>query len=169
MPIEIADPTVNRRGMFAMLSAAGLAGALVTQAHAAEPTVDHALQERFALKRHAYQTGDAESLRSFYDDDIVIVGEGMTPLLGIEPVIAAYKVLLPQRRDIETKALRMGVSPDGKMAFQFVRFTAFAKDPAQQIPVVTFLFLFRRRAAGWRCIVETLLRQDLSLISGFTA
>jgi ketosteroid isomerase-like protein len=127
-----------------------------------------ALAERFALKRRAYQTGDAQLLRSFYDEDIVIVGEGMKPLLGIERVIAAYEALLPKRRDIEVSVLRFEHSPDGETAYQFVRFVAFPKDPAEKLPVVTFLFLWRRRPTGWRCGVESLLLQDLSLTPGFS-
>jgi ketosteroid isomerase-like protein len=126
-----------------------------------------ALAERFALKRRAYQTGDAQLLRSFYDEDIVIVGEGMKPLLGIEPVIAAYEALLPKRRDIEISVLRFEHSPDAQSAWQFVRFVAFPKDPAEKPPVATFLFLWRRKPTGWRCGVESLLLQDLSLIPGF--
>ena len=127
-----------------------------------------ALADRFALKRRAYQTGDAQLLRSFYDEDIVIVGEGMKPLLGIDRVIAAYETLLPKRRDIEVSVLRFEHSPDGESAFQFVRFVAFPKDPAEKLPVVTFLFLWRRRPTGWRCGVELLLLQDLSLTPGFS-
>jgi ketosteroid isomerase-like protein len=127
-----------------------------------------ALAERFALKRRAYQTGDAQLLRSFYDEDIVIVGEGMKPLLGIDRVIAAYETLLPKRRDIEVSVLRFEHSPDGETASQFVRFVAFPKDPAEKLPVVTFLFLWRRRPTGWRCGVESLLLQDLSLTPGFS-
>ncbi len=127
-----------------------------------------ALAERFALKRRAYQTGDAQLLRSFYDEDIVIVGEGMKPLLGIERVIAAYETLLPKRRDIEVSVLRFEHSPDGETAYLFVRFVAFPKDPAEKLPVVTFLFLWRRRPTGWRCGVESLLLQDLSLTPGFS-
>jgi ketosteroid isomerase-like protein len=126
-----------------------------------------ALAERFALKRRAYQTADAQLLRSFYDEDIVIVGEGMKPLLGIEPVIAAYEALLPKRRDIEVSVLRFEHSPDGQSAYQFVRFVAFPKDAAEKPPVATFLFLWRRRPIGWRCGVESLLLQDLSLTPGF--
>ena len=73
---------------------------------AATAEIEAALAERFALKRRAYQTGDAQLLRSFYDEDIVIVGEGMKPLLGIDRVIAAYETLLPKRRDIEVSLLR---------------------------------------------------------------
>jgi ketosteroid isomerase-like protein len=131
--------------------------------------IEAALAERFALKRRAYQTGDAQLLRSFYDEDIVIVGEGMNPLLGIERVIAAYDTLLPKRRDIEVSVLRFEHSPDGETAYQFVKFVAFPKDPAEKLPVVTFLFLWRRRPTGWRCGVESLLLQDLSLTPGFSA
>ena len=127
-----------------------------------------ALAERFALKRRAYQTADAQLLRSFYDEDIVIVGEGMKPLLGIEHVITAYETLLPKRRDIEVSVLRFEHSPDGESASQFVRFVAFPKDPAETLPVVTFLFLWRRTPSGWRCGVESLLLQDLSLTPGFS-
>ena len=126
-----------------------------------------ALAERFALKRRAYQTADAQLLRSFYDEDIVIVGEGMKPLLGMEPVIAAYEALLPKRRDIEVSVLRFEHSPDGESAYQFVRFVACPKGPAEKPPVATFLFLWRRRPTGWRCGVESLLLQDLSLTPGF--
>jgi len=136
----------------------------------APPTaeIEAALADRFALKRRAYQTGDAQLLRSFYDEDIVIVGEGIRPLLGIEQVIAAYETLLPKRRDIEVSVLRFEHSPDGQSAYQFVRFVAFPKDPAEKPPVATFLFLWRRRPAGWRCGVESLLLQDLSLTPGFS-
>ena len=130
--------------------------------------IDTALAERFALKRRAYQTGDAQLLRSFYDEDIVIVGEGMKPLLGIEPVIAAYQTLLPTRRDIEVSVLRSGHSPDGQAAYQFVRFVAFPKDPADKPRVASFLFLWRHKPTGWRCGVESLLLQDLSLTPGFS-
>ena len=92
----------------------------------------------------------------------------MKPLLGIERVIAAYETLLPKRRDIEVSVLRFEHSPDGETAYQFVRFVAFPKDPAEKLPVVTFLFLWRRRPAGWRCGVESLLLQDLSLTPGFS-
>jgi ketosteroid isomerase-like protein len=130
--------------------------------------VDSALADRFALKRRAYQTGDAELLRSFYDEDIVVVGEGMSPLLGIERVIGAYHQLLPKRRDIEVVPLRSGHSHDSQTAYQFVRFTAYATDPNEVLPIVTFLFLWRHTPRGWRCVVELLLRQDLSLTPGFS-
>jgi hypothetical protein len=110
---------------------------------------------------------NAELLRSFYDEEIVVVGEGMHPLIGIEPVLNAYKALLPKRRDIETVMLRSGASPDGQMAWQLVRFTAFPKNPAEKNAIATFLFLFQRSNGMWRCIVESLLLQDLSLTPGF--
>ena len=171
-PVEL-----TRRGACALF-ALGLANvAAAAQSTTARPisekgpttaAIEVALADRFALKRRAYQTGDAQLLRSFYDEDIVIVGEGMKPLLGIERVIAAYETLLPKRRDIEISVLRFEHSPDGESAFQFVRFVAFPKDPAEKLPVVTFLFLWRRRPTGWRCGVESLLLQDLSLTPGFS-
>ena len=168
---------LTRRGACALF-ALGLANvAAAAQSTTARPisekgpttaAIEAALADRFALKRRAYQTGDAQLLRSFYDEDIVIVGEGMKPLLGIERVIAAYETLLPKRRDIEISVLRFEHSPDGESAFQFVKFVAFPKDPAEKLPVVTFLFLWRRRPTGWRCGVESLLLQDLSLTPGFS-
>ena len=181
MPMKTQSPEspaeLTRRGACALF-ALGLANVGTATEHTdtaplsktASPTaeIEAALAERFALKRRAYQTGDAELLRSFYDEDIVIVGEGMKPLLGIERVIAAYETLLPKRRDIEVSVLRFEHSPDGESASQFVRFVAFPKDPAEKLPVVTFLFLWRRRPTGWRCGVESLLLQDLSLTPGFS-
>jgi ketosteroid isomerase-like protein len=160
-------PAGESRRLTCALLALGLAGMDVSQAGPAAPAVEDALAERFALKRRAYQTGDADLLRSFYADDIVIVREGGPPLLGLEPVIAAYKALLPRRRDIEVTPLRSGHSPDQRLAYQFVRFVSFARDPAEKLPVVTFLFLWRRERALWRCMVESLLLQDLSLTPGF--
>lgn len=155
------------RRLTCALLAFALAGMDVSQAAPAATAVEDALAERFALKRRAYQTGDADLLRSFYADDIVIVREGGPPLLGLEPVIAAYKALLPRRRDIEVTALRSGHSPDTRMAWEFVRFVSFPKDPAEKVPVATFLFLWRQERAGWRCFIESLLLQDLSLTPGF--
>jgi ketosteroid isomerase-like protein len=155
----------TRRRMFTLL-AVGLVGVEAAHPASSATTVADALAESFALKRRAYQTGDADLLRSFYAEDIVIVGEGRPPLLGLEQVIAAYKALLPRRRDIEVSVLRSGHSQDAQLAWQFVRFVSFAKDPAEKLPVVTFLFLWRQDRAGWRCIVESLLLQDLSLTPG---
>ena len=149
------------------LLAAGLVGMDASYPASATTTVADALAERFALKRRAYQTGDADLLRAFYAEDIAIVGEGRPPLLGLEQVITAYKALLPKRRDIEVSVLRSGQSQDGQLAWQFVRFVSFAKDPAEKLPIVTFLFLWRQDRAGWRCTVESLLLQDLSLTPGF--
>ena len=168
---------LTRRGACALLAlglsnvSAGTEGSNARPDSNKAPTtaaIEAALAERFALKRRAYQTGDAQLLRSFYDEDIVIVGEGMKPLLGIEQVIGAYATLLPKRRDIEVSVLRLEHSPDGQSASQFVRFVAFPTDPAEKLPVVTFLFLWRRRPTGWRCGVESLLLQDLSLTPGFS-
>jgi ketosteroid isomerase-like protein len=169
-------PELTRRGVCALF-ALGLASvSAAAEGSNAQPDskksptaeIEAALAERFALKRRAYQTADAQLLRSFYDEDIVIVGEGMKPLLGIERVIAAYETLLPKRRDIDVSVLRFEHSPDGQSAYQFVRFAAFPKDPAENLPVVTFLFLWRRRPTGWRCGVESLLLQDLSRTPGFS-
>ena len=157
----------EERRLTCALLAFGLAGMDVSQAAPAATAVEDALAERFALKRRAYQTGDANLLRSFYADDIVIVREGGAPLLGIEPVIVAYKALLPKRRDIEVTPLRSGHSPDTRMAWEFVRFVSFPKDPAEKVPVATFLFLWRQERAGWRCFIESLLLQDLALTPGF--
>ena len=160
-------PSGETRRLTCALLAFGLAGMDVSQAAPAATAVEDALAERFALKRRAYQTGDADLLRSFYADDIVIVREGGPPLLGLEQVIAAYKAMLPKRRDIEVTPLRSGHSPDKQLAYQWVRFVAFPKDPAEKPPVATFLFLWRQERAGWRCLIESLLLQDLSLTPGF--
>jgi hypothetical protein len=166
---ETADgSTLSRRTACAMFTLGSLMAFDAQTAAVADPSsIDADLADRFALKRRAYQTGDANLLRSFYDDDIVIVGESMVPLLGIEPAIAAYQVLLPKRRDIEVAVLRSGAARGQDMAYQFVKFTAFARDPAETLPIVTFLFLWRKAKVGWRCVVELLLRQDLSLTPGF--
>ena len=156
---------VSRRLACALLALSPLSIGAKASADGA-PTANE-LAERFGLKRRAYQSGDAELLRGFYDDDIVIVGEGLAPLLGLDAVIGAYRALLPKRRDIEVQPLRLTVAPGGAVAYEFVRFTAFARDPEEKLPIVTFLFIWQRRAVGWRCTVELLLRQDLSLTPGF--
>ena len=156
---------LSRRGVCAMLALGSLAS-LDTSA-SSDTTVDKAIIDLFALKRRAYATGDAELLRQFYADDIVVVGEGMQPLLGIEPLIAAYKVLLPRRKGIELEILRSGRAKQDDMAYQFVKVTALPVDKSEVLPIVTFLFVWQRRATGWRCIIELLLRQNLSESPGF--
>lgn len=155
---------ISRRLACALLA---LAPAGVGLAKPQGQTVHGELKERFALKRRAYQSGDVELLRGFYAPDVAIVGEGMGPLLGLDAVLAAYRQLLPKRRDIEVQPLRELVSAEGDMACQFVRFTAYSKDPAESLPIVTFLFLWQRRPEGLRCVVELLLRQDLSQVQAF--
>lgn len=156
--------TLSRREAFSLLALGSLAS---LDAAAIEPAVDAAIADLFALKRRAYATGDAELLRQFYADDIVVVGEGMKPLLGIDPLIAAYKVLLPRRKGIEVEILRSGRGERGDMAYQFAKVTATPVDTKEILPIVTFLFVWQRRSAGWRCIIELLLRQDLSESPGF--
>jgi ketosteroid isomerase-like protein len=167
-PTSDDDATALTRRAACALVALAFGTTAVSKARPAAMEVEGALADRFAVKRRAYQTGDVDLLRSFYDDHIVIVGEGKRPLLGIEQVIAAYQALLPKRRDIEVSVLRSGHSPEADLAYQFVKFTAFAKDPAETLPIVSFLFLWRRGRQGWRCIVESLLLQDLSLTPGFS-
>jgi ketosteroid isomerase-like protein len=157
--------TLSRRAACMMLAMGSLASGAPSSA--GDAAVDAAITGLFALKRRAYATGDAELLRQFYADDIMAVGEGMQPLLGIEPLIAAYKVLLPRRKGIELEILRAGKARQDDMAFQFVKFTALPVDPNEILPIVTFLFLWQRRAPGWRCVVELLLRQNLSVTPGF--
>jgi ketosteroid isomerase-like protein len=148
-----------------MLALGSLAS--VDPCSAGDAAVDGAIADLLALKRRAYARGDAELLRQFYADDIVVVGEGMQPLLGIETLIASYKVLLPRRKGIELEILRVGRTGHDDMAYQFVKTTALPADPTEILPTVTFLFLWQRRAPGWRCVVELLLRQDLSVTPGF--
>lgn len=161
----LESSTLSRRAACMMLAMGSLASGAPSSA--GDAAVDAAITGLFALKRRAYATGDAELLRQFYADDIMAMGEGMQPLLGIEALIAAYKVLLPRRKGIELEILRAGRAPQDDMAYQFVKFTALAVDPNEILPIVTFLFLWQRRAPGWRCVVEILLRQNLSVTPGF--
>jgi hypothetical protein len=61
-PTEVMESSMpSRRGVCAMLALGSLAS--LDAGAAADPVVDTAIADLFALKRRAYATGDAELLR----------------------------------------------------------------------------------------------------------
>lgn len=140
---------------------------VICSAEAAAPDVAAAFraasQAKFAIKREAYRTGDAELLKSkFYDNDAVILGDGYA-LVGGEAIYEAYKTLLPKRHDIEVISLRSAVSEDGTLAYEITRVQATAADPSQKLPEQTILFVWRRVGKDWRVVVEMSVKGDESI------
>lgn len=107
-------------------------GAIVLgqRSFAADTVIESALAEQYALMRRAYQTGDAELLRQFYSNDVVLATEGSSPIVGLEAITAGHAVLA-KRRDISVELLRVTHSVQGDAASHFAKLVAYPRDPAE--------------------------------------
>lgn len=158
-PAEHIDSA--RRGAFSSLLGIGALW-LSQPLCAASPDMDAELAEPYALLRRAYQTTDAELMRRFYSEDVIFASEGAPPIIGIESMIAAARLLLPKRRDIEAEVLRTVFSEQRDMACHWVRLKSFPRNIDEAPRGATALLVWQRQATGWRCGVEMLLVQDIS-------
>lgn len=123
-----------------------------------------AVLTKYALKQQAFRTGNAALLRDhFYAADVVLLGEGVAPIVGGNAVFEAYSQLLPKRRNIKLVPMRSSVSVDGTMAYDFVLATPTASDPAVKLPSETILFVWRKEGDDWRCVVEMFVAKEYSL------
>ena len=158
---------VSRRSACAIL---GLGAALLGQrAFATDKGIEVALGEQYGLMRRAYQTGNAELLRQFYSNDVVVATEGASPVVGLDSVIAAGHAVLGNRRDITADILRITHSPEGDAASHFAKLCAYPRGPAESPRVATALLLWQQGSTGWRCHAELILLQDMDAIAGFRA
>jgi ketosteroid isomerase-like protein len=156
---------VSRRSACTML---GLGAMLLGQrTFAADTGIESALAEQYALMRRAYQTGDADLLRQFYSNDVVLATEGSSPIVGLDSAIAAGHAVLAKRRDISVDLLRVTHSVQGDAASHFAKLVAYPRDPAESPRVATALLLWQRGAVGWRCNAELVLIQDMDAVAGF--
>ncbi len=157
-PAEHIDSA--RRGAFASLLGIGALW-LSQPLCAASPGMDAELTEQYALLQRAYRTTDAELMRRFYSEDVVFASEGAPPIIGIESMIAAARLLLPKRRDIEAEVLRAVLSEQGDMACHLVKLKSFPRNADEAPRGATALLIWQRQATGWRCGAEMLLLQDI--------
>ena len=156
---------VSRRSACAIL---GLGTMLLgRRAFATDKSIEFALGEQYGLMRRAYQTGNAELLRQFYSNDVVVATEGASPVVGLDSVIAAGHAVLANRRDITADILRITHSPEGDAASHFAKLCVYPRDPAESPHVATALLLWQQGSTGWRCHVELILIQDMGAIAGF--
>jgi hypothetical protein len=110
---------VSRRSACAIL---GLGAVLLGQrTFAADKGIEVALGEQYRLMRRAYQSGNAELLRQFYSEDVVLATEGASPVIGLDSVIAAGHAVLANRRDITADILRFTHSPAGDASSHFAK------------------------------------------------
>jgi hypothetical protein len=162
---------VSRRSACAILGlGAMLLGEFATGksvGSASDKGIESALAEQYRLMRRAYQTGDAELLRQFYGDDVVLATEGASPVVGLEAAIAAGHAVLPKRRDITADVLRITHSRAGDAASHFARLCAYPRDPGESPRVATAFLLWQLGSAGWRCHAELILIQDMGAVEGF--
>jgi ketosteroid isomerase-like protein len=156
---------VSRRSACAIV---GLGAMLLGQrAFTTDRGIEFVLAEQYGLMRRAYQTGNAELLRQFYSDDVVLVTEGASPVVGLDAAVAAGHAVLANRRDITADILRITHSPAGDAAFHFAKLCAYPRDPAESPRVATALLLWQQGSTGWRCHAELILIQDMDAIAGF--
>lgn len=156
---------MSRRSACTML---GFGAILLGQrSFAADAVIESALAEQYALMRRAYQTGDAELLRQFYSNDVVLATEGSSPIVGLDSAITAGHAVLAKRRDISVELLRISHSLQGDAASHFAKLVAYPRDPAESPRVATALLLWQQGAAGWRCNAELILIQDMDAVPGF--
>ncbi len=156
---------VSRRSTCAML---GLGAMLLGQrTFAVDTGIESALAEQYGLMRRAYQTGDAELLRQFYSNDIVLATEGASPIVGIDSVVSAGHALLAKRRDITVDILRVAHSTAGDAASHFAKLCAYPRDPAESPRVATAFLAWQLGSSGWRCDAELILIQDMAAVAGF--
>jgi MFS family permease len=89
---------VSRRSACAIL---GLGAMLLGQrAFATDKGIELALAEQYGLMRRAYQTGNAELLRQFYSNDVVLAAERASPVVGLDvtdAVAPSWHALLTAR------------------------------------------------------------------------
>ena len=156
---------VSRRSACTML---GLGAMLSGQRTiAADTGIESALAEQYALMRRAYQTGNAELLRQFYSNDVVLATEGSSPIVGLDSAITAGHAVLTKRRDISVDLLRATHSVQGDAASHFAKLVAYPRDLAESPRVATALLLWQQGPAGWRCNAEMILIQDMDAVAGF--
>ena len=156
---------VSRRSACAML---GLGAVLLDQrSFAADAGIESSLAEQYGLMRRAYQTGDAELLRNFYCNDIVLATEGASPIIGIDSVVSTGHAVLAKRRDITVDILRIAHSTAGDAASHFAKLCAYPRDPAESPRVATAFLSWQLGSVGWRCSAEVILVQDMSAVPGF--
>jgi ketosteroid isomerase-like protein len=156
---------VSRRSACTML---GLGAMLLSQrTFTADTSIESALAEQYALMRRAYQTGDAELLRQFYSNDVVLATEGASPIIGIDAVVSAGHAVLAKRRDITVDILRVAHSTAGDAASHFAKLCAYPRDPAKSPRVATAFISWQQSPVGWRCSAEVILIQDMSAVAGF--
>ena len=156
---------VSRRSACAIL---GLGAMVLGQrAFATDKGVELALAEQYGLMRRAYQTGNAELLRQFYSNDVVVATEGSSPIVGLDSVITAGHAVLAKRRDITVDLLRMTHSVAGDAVAHFAKLCAYPRDPAESPRVATALLLWQQGSTGWRCHAELILIQDMEAVAGF--
>jgi hypothetical protein len=156
---------VSRRSACAIL---GLGTTLLgRRAFATDKSIELQLAEQYGLMRRAYQTGDAELLRQFYSDDVVLATEGARPVVGLDAAVAAGHAVLAKRRDITVDILRITHSRAGDAVAHFARLCAYPRDPAESPRVATGLLLWQQGPAGWRCNAELILIQDMGAVAGF--
>lgn len=156
---------VSRRSACAIL---GLGAMLLGQrVFATDKGIESALAEQYGLMRRAYQSGNAELLRQFYSNDVVVATEGSSPIVGLDAVITAGDAVLAKRRDITVDILRITHSVAGDSVAHFARLCAYPRDPAESPRVATGLLLWQQGSAGWRCNAELILIQDMGAVAGF--
>jgi ketosteroid isomerase-like protein len=156
---------VSRRSACAIL---GLGTMLLgRRAFATDKSIEWELAEQYGLMRRAYQTGNAELLRQFYSDDVVLATEGASPVVGLDSAIAAGHAVLAKRRDVTVDILRIIHSVAGDAVAHFARLCAYPRDAAESPRVATALLLWQQGSAGWRCSAEQILMQDMGAVAGF--
>lgn len=118
------------------------------------------LQKKYALKQRAYRETNLQLFREFYAEDVLLLGEGVSPIRGIENVIAGYGAILPDRSDAILESKYTVISGSGDMGYDYVRFTAIKKDPSEPETIHTILLVWERVDGQWRCTTEMFVVAD---------
>jgi ketosteroid isomerase-like protein len=163
-PPDESLPASSRREALLLCALAGVGVAGTSHADAGSSKADFAgIDARYDIKRRAYQTGQIELLRDIYTRDVLIVGEKLEPLLGLEKVLELYSKVLPAQRGVELQTVRRTSSPAGDMVYDFTHFRPLPRDPAKESHVSTVLFIWMKAGGEWRCTCEVILHDALAL------
>ncbi|MCK2086800.1 nuclear transport factor 2 family protein [Thauera aromatica] len=139
----------------ALLAACALSSAAIADDAA---DFDAALAERYRAVEAAIEARDgARWFRELYDDDIVLTGEGSPA------AVRGRAALMPVIAEIVRTTRSCTLTPDpargqsGALGYSFVTYDCAPDDASAPRYQVRALFVWARKAPGWRVVAETYL------------
>ena len=146
-----------RRGIIKGLIPAMLAAGFVTEiVSAADPQLgqfEEAIGRKFAIKRRAYQTANAEIMRDeYYSKNAVIYAQDLKAV-GAAAIYETYRKAFPIRKDIAIGKPQLGVSSDGTLGYALIVVKVLFKN-SSDVKIATLLLLWKRENDDWRCFLE---------------